>query len=143
MPGSLGTGRCTVTRSSSGLSRSHCPRSMRNCTAFNECLEPSTATRILICALPLLQDILSLQLPQAAALAVAGIGRPFAAPGHLRRAVLELRDLAERVELRVGKDVGRRLVERERDENAAARGAGVLAHEEGNPVSYTHLTLPT
>src|SRR4051812_1436590 len=112
MPGSLGTGRCTVTRSSSGASFSHPECSMRNCTAFSECFEPSTATRILICPPTLLQDVLGLQLLQAPALAVAWVGRGCAPLGDLHRAVLELRDLAERVERRVGEDVRRRFVER-------------------------------
>src|SRR6185369_20325 len=42
---------------------------------------------------------------------------------HFHGAVLELRDLAERVERRVGEAVGRRLVEGERDEDGAARRA--------------------
>src|SRR5512135_2416325 len=66
------------------------------------------------------------------ALAVARVARPFAALGHLDGAVLELGDLAERVERRVGEQVRRRLVERERDEHGAARRAFVGARVERN-----------
>src|SRR5689334_17417992 len=127
MPGSFGTGKWTVTRSSSGLSRSHPECSRRNCTALSECFEPSTARRILIRGRRVSRILgLGLQLLQAAALAVARVGRVSAALADLHRAILELGDLAERVELRVGQDVGRSLVVRERDENAATRRAGIF-----------------
>ena len=49
--------------------------------------------------------------------AVAGELGDRAAPGHFHGAVLDLRDLAEGVECRVGELVGRSLVEGERDED--------------------------
>src|SRR6266853_1512501 len=50
----------------------------------------------------------------------------------LHRAVLELRDLADRVELGVGEHVRRRLVVAERDEYSARRSAVVGARVKGN-----------
>src|ERR1700756_3152035 len=46
---------------------------------------------------------------------------------HPRGAELELRNLAERIELRIGEQVGGRLHERERDEHDAVRHRVVLA----------------
>src|SRR5258706_3652498 len=45
------------------------------------------------------------------ALAVARISGPRTAPGHLHGAVLEFRNLAERIEFRIGQQVCRRFVE--------------------------------
>src|ERR1041384_5860188 len=85
-------------------------------------------------AAPALTEIklLGLQLLQGAALAVARVGRASAALADLHRAVLELGDLAERVELRVGEDVGLGRVVRERDETAAARRAGIFPRVQGD-----------
>src|SRR5688572_29110292 len=62
--------------------------------------------------------------------AIAGERLQLAAALYLHRAVLELRDLAERIERRVGELVGRGLVEGERDEDRAARRAFVGARGE-------------
>src|SRR5471030_1317980 len=61
------------------------------------------------------------------AAAEAGMHRHRPALLHFHRAVLELRDLADRIEHRVGELVRRRFVKAERDEHRAARGAGVSA----------------
>src|SRR5260221_5817578 len=72
------------------------------------------------------------ELGECAALAVARVARAVAALRHAHRAVLELRDLAEGVELRVGEHVRRRLVEGERDEHRTARRALVRPRVQGN-----------
>src|SRR3954470_23272914 len=64
---------------------------------------------------------------QCTPLALARIARPLAAGLHLHRAILELRDLAEGVERRVGEQIGRRFIVGERDEHRTARRAGVGA----------------
>src|SRR5687767_8918849 len=68
---------------------------------------------------------LAVQFGQCTPFAVAGVAGAPAALRHPHRAVLELRDLAEGVEGRVGEQVRRRLVVREGDEHRAARGARV------------------
>ena len=62
---------------------------------------------------------------QGPALAVARIAGRLAARPHAHRAVLELGDLAERIEDRVGEDVCRRFVVGERDEYRPAGRAFV------------------
>src|SRR5688572_6656086 len=69
----------------------------------------------------------AVELGERAALAIPGVPRPRAALGQAHGAVLELRDLAERVEHRIGQQVRRCLVEGERNEHRAARRACVRA----------------
>src|SRR5512145_2121645 len=131
MRGSLGTGRCTVTSSTSGALRYQSQCSTSNCTAFSDGLEPSTATRIFILFwVGLAEAHLSIKLRECTPFAVAGVARASSALHHLHCAVLELRDLAVRVEYRVREEVRRRLVVAERDEDRAARRARVGARVE-------------
>src|SRR6185503_17873972 len=75
---------------------------------------------------------LAVQLRERASLAVAGIAGRRAAPRHAPCAILEFRDLAERIEHRIGEHVRRRLVESERNEHRAARRACVRAGKQGD-----------
>src|SRR4051812_49082884 len=84
------------------------------------------------CSLLVDDGWLAVDLAECTPFAVARIAGRRAALRHLHRAILELRDLAERVERRVRQDVRRRLVEGERNEDRAARGAGVFPDEEAD-----------
>src|SRR5258707_12378861 len=73
--------------------------------------------------------------------AVARERNELAALLHLHGAILDLRDLAEGIERRVGEQVGGGLVEGERDEDRAARRAVVGARHERDlaaPRSHRH-----
>src|SRR5204862_3838015 len=74
----------------------------------------------------------TVDLSERAPLAVSRIARVRAALLYAHRAVLELRDLAEGIEHRIGQQVRSRLVEGERNEHRAARRACVRARIQGD-----------
>src|SRR5260370_40504633 len=85
--------------------------------------EPISRVIAMIGMVPLprgeLNGWLAVDLVECTPFAVARVAGRRAALRHPHRAVLELRDLAERVEHRVGQDVRRRLVEGEGNEDGA------------------------